>query len=301
VQQSTKEPSCRARWIAAANSKTATLEERKAIAEQYLSANLMDHHAGSRGSAKVNVVNGEVVVTVDADYPMRFMRVVGIFDQKIGARARVVIPIEKDAEIALVLDYSGSMNSKGKYQAMRDAASNMIDIVTVNGTKTDRVKFGLVLFSHHVNLSLPGEYVVDEAAGTTWSNCTQDRKYPYNIEYTVPDASDIDTLWGMSPTNGYDVGAYAVCKQYELNKLIVAPLTNNAEAAKTQLAAMTPHNLTHISLGTEFGWALLSPDAPFTEAAAYTDEEVEKYLVVLTDGVQTEKAWMSAKRITPEW
>jgi Mg-chelatase subunit ChlD len=200
------------------------------------------------------------------------------------------------AEVALVLDYSGSMNGKGKYQAMRDAAIGMIDTLTEEGKKTDHVKFGLVPFSHHVYLSLPGEYVINETPGTTWTNCTQDRKYPYNVQDTAPDPANADTLWGMEAGGGG--GAYEPCGPYVTNNLVVAPLTNDATAVKTQLANMTPHNLTHIALGTEFGWALLSPDAPFTEGADYEDENTEKYLVMLTDGVQTEKAWGAGKTHT---
>ena len=281
--------------LAGANPSHATLEERQAIVQQYLDANLNQVDIGQLGTPSVTVEDGAIKVELTTEYPTRFMRLAGYTKQSIGAASTVIIPFEKDAEVAFVLDYSGSMNSKGKYEAMRDAATNMIDILTKNGTETDRFKFGLVPFSHHVNLSLPGEYVVDEAAGTTWTNCTQDRKYPYNVQDSVPDSADVDTLWGMSPTNGYGVGAYSVCNPYVANNLVVKPLTDDAQVVKDQLAIMTPHNLTHIALGTEFGWALLSPTAPFTEGADYSDENVEKYLVILTDGVQTEKAWGSSK------
>lgn len=281
--------------LAAASVKGIEDDKRIAIAQSYVDANLAGKKVGSVGSPTVSIVDGQLTVSIPSTLPSRFMRLAGFNAHELLSQSTVIIPGETKAEIALVLDYSGSMNGKGKYEAMRDAATDMVDILTDNGNKTDTIKFGLVPFSHHVCLSLPGEYVVDEAAGTTWTNCTQDRKYPHNVEDKVPDANNVDTLWGMSKTNGYGVGAYSVCNQYPKNNLVVMPLTDDAEAVKTQLASMVPHNLTHIALGTEIGWAVLSPGAPFTEGVAYDDEDTKKYMVILTDGVQTEKAWGTNK------
>ncbi len=281
--------------LAAAAPKKVTDSERKTIAVRFFEANVERDNLGAIATPNVTVTESSVKISVDTQYPARFMRIAGFTNHEIGANSTAFVPGEKKAELALVLDYSGSMNSKGKYQAMRDAAINMIDILTDDGTKTDTLKFGLVPFSHHVYLSLPGEHVAGELAGTTWTNCTQDRKYPYNVEDSVPDPSNVDTLWGMTTGNGYGRGAYSQCGPYLSNNLIVKPLTNNANEVKAQLLSMSPHSLTHIALGTEFGWALLSPGAPFTEGAPYTDEDTKKYLVVLTDGVQTQDAWGPGK------
>ncbi len=284
--------------LAAASVKGIDDNARIAIAKSYIDANLAGQPVGAVGAPVVSVGQGALTVEINSKMPARFMQLAGFNQHDLFSKSTVAIPGESNAEIALVLDYSGSMNGKGKYQAMRDAASSMVDILTDEGKNTDSIKFGLVPFSHHVYLSLPGEYVVDEAPGTTWTNCTQDRKYPHNVEDKAPVASNIDSLWGMSKTNGYGVGAYAVCKAYPRNNLVVKPLTNDADAIKTQLASMKPHSLTHIALGTEFGWALLSPQPPFTEAAPYSDKETKKYMVILTDGVQTEKAWGENKSHT---
>jgi hypothetical protein len=59
---------------------------------------------------------------------------------------------------------------------------------------------------------------------------------------------------------------------------------------------MKPYAWTHIALGAEFGYHLLSPDAPFTEGAPYNSASTEKFLVILTDGKQTEPAFGSSGR-----
>jgi hypothetical protein len=54
---------------------------------------------------------------------------------------------------------------------------------------------------------------------------------------------------------------------------------------------MRPYAYTHIALGAEFGWHMLSPNAPFAGSADYDDETTEKVLVILTDGRQTEPSF----------
>src|SRR5690606_5289165 len=53
------------------------------------------------------------------------------------------------------------------------------------------------------------------------------------------------------------------------------------------LAAMQPVGWTNIALGTEIGWHMLSPNAPFESARGYNEPYLQKIMVVLTDGVQT--------------
>ena len=50
------------------------------------------------------------------------------------------------------------------------------------------------------------------------------------------------------------------------------------------------------ALGLEFGWAVISPSAPFTEGVPYNDDETKKFIVLLTDGAQTQPAWGNRNR-----
>jgi hypothetical protein len=63
---------------------------------------------------------------------------------------------------------------------------------------------------------------------------------------------------------------------------------------------MTPYGWTHIALGFEFGWHVLSSNAPFTEGVPETDKNTMKVLVLLTDGNQTEQAFGRAGSETKE-
>ena len=133
-------------------------------------------------------------------------------------------------------------------------------------------------------MTLPAAYVKGQSGTGNWTGCTQDRKYPYNLTDATPTTGG-DTKWGQAQAK---VHAGDGCAAYAPNHLTVALLTTDFAALKTQLDDMRPYAWTHIALGTEFGYQVLSPDAPFTEGASYGDKNTQKVMVLLTDGMQTE-------------
>ena len=266
--------------------------ERTKLATTAFDANFITKATASlKVKPKIKIGQDTISMSVDVDYPTTFMRIVGYKSIAVGGSVDVSIPKEKKAEIALVLDYSGSMKDisggKVKYVAMREAATKLVDDLSDNG-KSDKVKFGLVPFSHHVYVSLPGKDVVGGTSGATWTGCTQDRKYPYNLSDQTPIASDDASKWGQPIAK---VHATSDCSGYVPNGLVVRPVSDDFAGVKAQLQAMQPYAWTHIALGFEFGWHLLSPNAPFTGTAPYGDGKTMKVLVLLTDGRQTEPAF----------
>jgi hypothetical protein len=150
----------------------------------------------------------------------------------------------------------------------------------------DKVTFGLVPFSHHVHTTLPGAYVLGGGSGS-WTGCTQDRNYPANTTAATPTTSNA-TKWNqpMAPAH-----AAWGCSGYTANNLTVVPLTDDFANIANRLAIMTPYAWTHIALGVEFGYHLLSINEPYAEGVAFNDDETRKFMVVLTDGMQTEPAF----------
>ena len=62
-----------------------------------------------------------------------------------------------------------------------------------------------------------------------------------------------------------------------------------SDAVTTQLAAMKPYAWTHIALGVEFGYHCSDAQrCPLTRRRPMTDTETQKFMIVLTDGMQTE-------------
>lgn len=278
--------------LAAAASPTLTDAERQDLAKAVFTQNFtVKATAGVDAEPLVEIADDKVTMSVSVAYPTTFMRIAGINAMTVGSTVEVAIPEDRKAEIALVLDYSGSMTEKSggkvKYVAMREAAIKLVDDLTQKG-KSDKVKFGLVPFSHHVYASLPGEHVVGGTAGKTWSGCTQDRKYPHNLSDATPVGGDNNTKWGHPNA---PVHASSGCEGYLPRNLVVKPISDDHDEVKKQLGIMKPYQWTHISLGFEFGWHLLAPNAPFGGTASYGDKKTMKVLVLLTDGRQTEPAF----------
>lgn len=71
------------------------------------------------------------------------------------------------------------------------------------------------------------------------------------------------------------------------NTQVITPLTNDRTLLDAKVEAMTAAYLTHIPIGLAWGWRTLSPEAPFTQGGAYTDEDTIKALVLMTDGENT--------------
>jgi Flp pilus assembly protein TadG len=272
--------------LAAAGLKDKTDSERIAAAQMSFDINIKRGPAASMlPVATFKIIDKAVVATVDLEMPTSFMALAGITVVKTQSHAEVKILTDKKAEVALVLDYSGSMEDAigggVKYLAMRDAATNLVN--DLNASDPKKVKFALVPFSHHVKTTLPSAFVLG-ATGATWTGCTQDRKYPYNVSDATPSTAAA-SKWNqvMAP----DHAAWD-CSGYAAHNLKIVDLTDNAKKITDQLAAMTPYAWTHIALGVEFGYHVLSPNAPFTEGVAYADKNTRKFMVVLTDGEQTE-------------
>lgn len=241
-----------------------------------------------------NVSGARVSASAAYAFPAGLMQIAGISQLMVKAKTEISIPQSRNAEIALVLDYSGSMKEVSggqvKYVAMKNAAKKLIS--DLEASNPEKVKFGLVPFSHHVYVTLPAKYVAKQTGTGSWTGCTQDRRYPYNLTDATPGTSDT-TKWGQPFAKEHLSDG---CAPYAPKGLKVAPLTEDFTALRSQLDAMRPNEWTHIALGAEFGYHLLSPNAPFTEAAAYGDKKTDKFMVILTDGRQTEPAFGDGER-----
>ncbi len=273
-------------------------------ARQVFSANFPAAELGTPATPNITIsADGKVTGTVTAVVDTTLSKVIGFDNLNVGALSEVQ-SASAQGEVVLVLDYSGSMNSNGKYEAMRDAATGLINMLSNNGTNTS-VKFGLVPFSAHVYGTLESDYIVNETPGGMWTNCTQDRRHDHNIQDTTPITSNDATKWGMTCTasgggeedeedeegGGGACNAYSICSNYSSRNLIIQPLSSNHATTISNLNSMSPYANTHISLGLSFGWHLISPNAPWEEGVAYNSPGHLKAIVLLTDGMQTSDGW----------
>jgi Flp pilus assembly protein TadG len=239
---------------------------------------------GTHGTPDFNVDVTDEGVTIDAHYDMKtsFLGVIGMNTLPANALAEVHLPEPILVEMAMVLDFSGSMVTNDKFIRMRNAAMSFIN--KVKQDRADRTKIGIVPFSKYVYASVPGAMIRGTNAGqaaTMMNACLTNRDYPYSTTDQTPSSTIDPSRWPQVDPADPD------CQAYAAKDLRVRDLTDDFPGLVSAIAGMQPQNLTNISLGTEIGWQLLSPNAPFETARDYSDGNLQKIMIVLTDGMQT--------------
>lgn len=254
---------------------------------------------GGSEAANVNVeMDGEVInISADLNVDTSFLGVVGINELKAKAMTEVNLPDPIRVEVAMVLDYSGSMRDAGKYQRMTAAARNFIGKVERDRASTSQI--GIVPFSEYVYAPMAASDVRDSDSwgndddehrrddGGGWGGwgggstavCLLNRDYPYSTTDETPSS-------GL-PASQWPEGDSDRCGDYADANLRVRDLTDDFDGLRTALSSMEPVGLTNISLATEIGWHMLTPARPFETARDFSDENVQKIIILLTDGMQT--------------
>jgi hypothetical protein len=268
--------------MAGAVARASSFKDREAIALKYFNENYDGSAAGNRRpTPQFKLEHGVFTARIEDRIETSLLGVLGFKELSFAARSDVKLKSFGPAEVVMVLDYSSSMLDNDKWIVMRTSALKLVEDLS-GGSNNPDVFFGLVPFAGHVYTTLPSAYVRGAAPGN-WTNCTQDRRAPYNVQDTTPLAAVDDSKWGLS--------SYGECPNYTNRKLIIQPLTTNATQVRQQLQDMKPYQGTHIALGLEFGRHLLSPDLPFNEGVAYDDTSRKKVMILLTDGEQTSDGW----------
>jgi len=111
-----------------------------------------------------------------------------------------------------------------------------------------------------------------------WSGCVIDRVQSYDVTSDAPVSTNTNTL-------------YPAAKCATNSLLPIMDLTQNIADARTYAKKMKPAGNTNITIGIQWGMEVLSPSAPFTQGAAFTDTTVNKYMIILTDGANTQNRW----------
>lgn len=257
----------------------------KKNAQRIFNASLAGLAGAKKAKPKIQITNNLVRVSANVDVDTSFLTILGMRHLAASGYAEVKLPPPTLVEIALVLDYSKSMVNNDKYIRMTHAAVDFINkIAQDRGSST---KIGIVPFSEYVLASMEGANIRDTPAAdrnTVSAACLLNRDYPYSTSGDTPKSGIAASRWPQVDPAG------SKCQAYKSQSLAVHDLTNDFSSLTGALSAMTPIGLTNIALGAEMGWQLLSPNPPFETAANYSDKNVRKILILLTDGVQTVSA-----------
>jgi Flp pilus assembly protein TadG len=183
------------------------------------------------------------------------------------------------------LGYANEKISNKKYNIYKYTETYYIDnatykkVVTASGLTTSTATSN----SNYVGstsgyTNFPSSYL-NNIAGS-WSGCLSDRSQNFDTSAQAADASRPDTLY-----------VAASCAQSNLTT--VMDMTNNITSVKSYVNGLTTNGNTNITVGLQFGMEMLSPDAPYTTGVAWNDDDVDKYMILVTDGANTQNRWSS--------
>lgn len=288
------------------------------IAREYFDANF-----GEDGSVVVTDFDFDlsddrrfIDLTAEAETPTVFMRIFGKPQMSVTATTR----IERQTtgmELALVMDNTGSMWANlltlpgTPFEAMQNAALDLVDIIYGDETEIDNVWISLVPYVATVNIGNgrtdwlnPTDQVLTNPAAFDsegWKGCVMARAAPYDGDDTPPaDQKFSSFLYPQTTTdNNWPTinSSYTASNQAAKGPNLacggpITGLTDSRASIDAGIGAMKPWRRggTAGNLGLAWGWRTISPrwrglwggdaDLPLD----YRTENISKVVVMLTDG-----------------
>ena len=123
----------------------------KVKAQQFFNANYPPSELGTAGAIGVKFVGDDINVTVSGSVPTTFMELANLSNIDVGVDTTVTRR-QRNIELALVLDTTGSMGSGGKMSAMQSAAKKMVQTLFHDKPTSDTLKVSVVPFAAAVNI-----------------------------------------------------------------------------------------------------------------------------------------------------
>jgi Flp pilus assembly protein TadG len=264
----------------------------------------------------VNVVqdnsNG-LAVTVSATATLKptFMSAFGFGSYELAAKSKVRRG-ESRLRVALVLDVTGSMSSANKIGALKTASKNLIVQLQNASTKGGDVYVSIIPFSKDVGveaINFSAEWIrwdlwesengscskakhksamactADKGKWTpanrnTWNGCITDRDQDYDTENTPPEKQTYGTLFPA--------------EQYSYCPVPMMGLSNDWTALKAKIDSFQPNGNTNQAIGLQWGFQSLT-SGPFAIPAKDRNYNYKDYIILLSDGLNTENRWYSSQ------
>jgi Flp pilus assembly protein TadG len=318
---------------------SATQESATETARNFVLANYPAHEAGTIENLAVVLddVNDRVSVYAEARVSTLFLGLIGIDHLTVRWESEIQ-RARRGLELAMVLDNTGSMGGS-KISSLRSAARLLTQIL-FEDSDPNRLDIGLVPFSSTVNVGTGFQRawwldpnalspihsenfdpdanrwdIFDTLRNTSWAGCIEARPIPHDIQDTLPDPGQPETLFVpyFAPDES-DRGSYSndylddemggrderarmrnthkytnesvsgAGPNWGCSARPITPLTNQRNVIDNAIDDMIASGTTNIPIGVSWGVRLLSPTEPFAGAAAWDDDETIKAMVILTDG-----------------
>jgi Mg-chelatase subunit ChlD len=309
--------------LAGGGSPSTTDAQLVAIANRYIQANAVHDDLSELSVRKIknNKASGTFTVEVEATMKTSFMALAGINSVAVSAMSEVKRGSNGPLEMVLALDTTASMNTNGKIDTLKSAATDLVNAVMTS----ENVKVGVAPFADYfkIGTAYKGEPWVTVPPDSTYNwcetsypnrtGCTMQTQTCYNdgVPYScvqeqckdwgAPVQSNCGTFTSKwvgcvaSRPDGYrDTVANANKVPYPgVNwdcGTAMLPLTDKKSDVLATINALGTYGNTHIPSGLIWAWNILSEEAPLTEAmpmATVLAKGGKKAIVLMTDGANS--------------
>ena len=284
----------------------------QADATEFFEANFPDDYLQSNVDSftvDFDQDTGIVTLVASASVPTYFMRIFGQDTLQVSART-VIERTNRGAEIALVLDITGSMHWSGKIGALRDAATDLINILFADNTELPDLWISIVPYTSMINIgtaNIGWLDLADPAWGggaaflpTTWKGCIRARGAGLDETLTLPTVAPFtsflwapasDNIWppvdeGDSMVTSSPHGPNVNCGQP------ILPLTNQRDDLLNAVAGLQAWRRggTAGNFGLIWGLRSIAPEwrgtwnTPADYPLDHSEPLMDKVVVMMTDG-----------------
>ncbi|MEO1205160.1 MAG: pilus assembly protein [Pseudomonadota bacterium] len=228
-------------------------------------------------SVSVDRDTGTVRIDASATVPMTLMKLAGINEATIPVQSSTRFD-QRDVELAMALDLTGSMNWSGKLGDLKVATKDLIDILLPDGGTPNQIHIAFAPYSSGVY----AERFAEAATGQdddTFNGCTFEREGLDAAGDQAPGPGDY-----LMTNRNADVRNGSGCP----TSAPVVPLSKDKATLKATVDAYQASGATAGHLGTQWAYYLLSPEwnAIFDghNAAQFNNSGTVKAMVLMTDG-----------------
>jgi Flp pilus assembly protein TadG len=271
----------------------------KAAVQNFFEVNLnvkrSDVAAAKIVNFKFDPATIKISASVQSDIELAFPVFGSGNTRKVGTTS-VASYIERKVEVSMVLDVTGSMgmDSSGKKDLtkindLKKAAKAGVKEFIDNSSGNTRV--AIVPYAFGVNAGALKKYVRDPFGNLPKDACATERRGPEMFSDASPIGAKVtraDTINYVEPGNNQTVNLYCPTTA-------ILPLTKDQAALNNTIDSLSPLGGTAGQIGLQWGRYMLSPNwkaalPTSAEPANYNTPHVEKYLILMTDGMFNSEA-----------